>query len=133
VDDRAPDFHARFGGDEFCFLAPNLGHYVQASWIGERFRNAVEQYDWMLEDARLVGRPVRIDIGIVCLRMDEAAVQAITPGLASRLIERADALMYTAKRHAVTRICVEAVRWDGSDLIPLVDTVPAGVGPAEET
>src|SRR5438132_1641068 len=36
------DLHARFGGDEFCFLIPELADYPQAYAIGERFREAVE-------------------------------------------------------------------------------------------
>src|SRR4029453_8678384 len=37
------ELHARFGGDEFCFLIPDLGEYRQAYTIGERFREAVER------------------------------------------------------------------------------------------
>src|SRR5262245_40833006 len=32
------DLHARFGGDEFCFLIPDLAACSQAHAIGERFR-----------------------------------------------------------------------------------------------
>src|SRR3954469_18362357 len=31
------DLHARFGGDEFCFLIPDLAEYQQAYAIAERF------------------------------------------------------------------------------------------------
>src|SRR5204863_447323 len=34
---RSQDLHARFGGDEFCFLVPDLVECVQAHSIGERF------------------------------------------------------------------------------------------------
>src|SRR4029079_1417497 len=40
------ELHARFGGDEFCFLIPDLLEESQAYAIGERFREAVERYDW---------------------------------------------------------------------------------------
>src|SRR5881394_1581556 len=43
---RSADLHARLGGDEFCFLVPELADYHQAHAIGERFREAVERYDW---------------------------------------------------------------------------------------
>src|SRR3954471_15127076 len=35
------ELHARFGGDEFCFLIPDLDHYSDAWVIAERFREAV--------------------------------------------------------------------------------------------
>src|SRR4051812_10068150 len=35
---RSADLHARFGGDEFCFLIPDLAEYHMAYAIGERFR-----------------------------------------------------------------------------------------------
>src|SRR3982750_205168 len=47
VDTRASqDLHARFGGDEFCFLIPDLDE-CRAAWIiAERFREAVERHNW---------------------------------------------------------------------------------------
>src|SRR5262245_8260238 len=55
------DLHARFGGDEFCFLIPELAEPQQAYSVGERFRSAVERYDWRIEDERLAVKPVRVD------------------------------------------------------------------------
>src|SRR5881409_3576679 len=60
---RNPDLHARFGGDEFCFLIPDLDEYHLAHSIGERFREAVERHDWSQEDRRLAAQPVRVDVG----------------------------------------------------------------------
>src|SRR3954471_16421534 len=37
------ELHARFGGDEFCFLIPDLDHFNDAWVIAERFREAVER------------------------------------------------------------------------------------------
>ena len=51
----------QFGGDEFCFLIPDLEHDDAAREIAERFRRAVESYDWSTEDARLAQRPVMVD------------------------------------------------------------------------
>src|SRR5687768_16751579 len=65
----AQELHARFGGDEFCFLIPELDNPEDAWVIAERFREAVERFDWSIEDARLVDRPVKVDVGVVCLRL----------------------------------------------------------------
>src|SRR5262252_3389297 len=50
------DLHARFGGDEFCFLIPDLAEYHQAYAVAERFREGVERYDWTVEDRRLAAQ-----------------------------------------------------------------------------
>src|SRR6266550_83855 len=39
---RSQDLHARFGGDEFCFLIPDLADCHQAYAVAERFREGVE-------------------------------------------------------------------------------------------
>src|SRR5215831_12066995 len=64
----ARDLHARFGGDEFCFLIPDLPGCSQAVDIAGRFKSAVEQHDWSRDDRRLTARPVQVDVGVVCLR-----------------------------------------------------------------
>jgi diguanylate cyclase (GGDEF)-like protein len=94
----ARDLHARFGGDEFCFLIPDLPGCAQAMEIAGRFKAAVEKHDWSREDRRLSQRPVQVDVGVVCLRL--GAVQerrGVARKLAAELIQRADALMYDAK------------------------------------
>src|SRR4029453_12815121 len=55
------ELHARFGGDEFCFLIPDLNDWRDAEVIANRFRQAVSRYEWESEDARLVERPVNVD------------------------------------------------------------------------
>src|SRR5919198_2974137 len=57
------DLHARFGGDEFCFLIPDLDEYSQAYAVAERFREAVERFDWTQEDRRLAVQPGRVGGG----------------------------------------------------------------------
>src|SRR6185295_8929363 len=42
-ESRSKDLHARFGGDEFCFLVPDLAECHQSHSIAERFREAVER------------------------------------------------------------------------------------------
>ncbi len=61
------DMHARFGGDEFCFLIPDLVQFDAAEVIAERFREAVERCDWSAVDPRLAEKPVNVDVGVVCL------------------------------------------------------------------
>src|SRR5438874_1327491 len=63
---RNPDLHARFGGDEFCFLIPDLEEYHLAHSIGERFREAVERHDSSQVDRRLAAQPVSDDVRVVC-------------------------------------------------------------------
>jgi diguanylate cyclase (GGDEF)-like protein len=102
---RPEDLHARFGGDEFCFLVPDLAECSQAHAIGERFREAVERYDWRLEDERLVAQPVRVDVGVVCLWLGRVADRRfIARRLAADLIQRADKLMYEAKGQRASHI-----------------------------
>src|SRR5262245_28017066 len=92
------DLHARFGGDEFCFLIPNLPGCVEATEIAERFKQAVERHDWSREDSRLATHPVKVDVGVVCLRLGPVAERRrVARQLAAELIQRADMLMYEAK------------------------------------
>jgi diguanylate cyclase (GGDEF)-like protein len=92
------DLHARFGGDEFSFLIPDLPGAAQAVDIAGRFKYAVESYDWSKEDRRLAARPVRVDVGVVCLRLGPVTERrGVARKLAAELIQRADQLMYDAK------------------------------------
>src|SRR5215212_6972573 len=102
---RSKDLHARFGGDEFCFLVPDLAGCHQAHAIGERFREAVERYDWTQEDRRLAAQPVRVDVGVVCLWLGRVAERRfVARRLAADLIQRADKLMYEAKSERANHI-----------------------------
>src|SRR5437773_4695146 len=95
---RPEDLHARFGGDEFCFLIPDIAEYSQAHAIGERFREAVERYGWTLEDERLAAQPVRVDVGVVCLWLGRVAGRRlIPPRLAADLSQPPDKVMYQGK------------------------------------
>ncbi len=102
---RSEDLHARFGGDEFCFLIPDIAECHQAHAVGERFREAVERYDWTLEDQRLAVQPVRVDVGVVCLWLGRIADRRfVARRLAADLIQRADKLMYDAKSERANHI-----------------------------
>jgi diguanylate cyclase (GGDEF)-like protein len=92
------ELHARFGGDEFCFLIPDLDDYRSASVIAERFRDAVSRYEWTADDPRLAEKPVNVDVGIVCLYLGPVSERRpLAQALAHDLLHRADKLMYEAK------------------------------------
>lgn len=97
----ARDLHARFGGDEFCFLIPDLPGPDEAVDIATRFKRAVERYPWAREDPGLAARPVVVDVGIVCLWLGPVAERrGVARKLAEDLIRLADRLMYDAKGQA---------------------------------
>ena len=115
---RSPDLHARFGGDEFCFLIPDISECSQAHAIGERFREAVERFDWTLEDERLVAQPVRVDVGVVCLWLGRVEDRRfVARRLAAELIQRADKLMYEAKAERASHIYLLRAELKNGELI----------------
>ncbi len=116
------DLHARFGGDEFCFLIPALVEFRQAYSVAERFREAVERYDWASQDERLAERPVHVDVGVVCLWLGRVAERRfIARRLASDLIAQADKLMYEAKGVRARHIYLVKVRIERGELVPITD------------
>ena len=118
---RPRDLHARFGGDEFCFLIPQLPGCVEATEIAERFRQAVSRYDWSNEDERLADNPVSVDVGVVCLRLGPVADRrGVARQLASELIQRADSLMYDAKSRRSERVHVTAVTVENGAIVDIV-------------
>jgi PleD family two-component response regulator len=119
---RSEDLHARFGGDEFCFLTPDLAEYQQAHAIGERFREAVERFDWTIEDRRLAAQPVTVDVGVVCLWLGRVAERRfVARRLVAELIQRADRLMYEAKDQRANHIYLERVKIKEGALIEVHD------------
>ena len=129
---RTKDLHARFGGDEFCFLIPDLADYHQAHTVGERFRDAVERFDWTLEDERLAVQPPRVDVGVVCLWLGRVAERRfIARRLAADLIQRADKLMYEAKGERASHIYLLRVKIENGTLVEFVDGVTEPMEEAE--
>jgi diguanylate cyclase (GGDEF)-like protein len=118
----ARDLHARFGGDEFCFLIPQLPGCVEAAEIAERFRQAVRKHDWSKEDGRLADNPVSVDVGVVCLRMGPVAERRGTArSLAAELIQRADRLMYEAKSRRSDHVHITAVAVEGGAIVDITE------------
>ncbi|MGH9255590.1 MAG: GGDEF domain-containing protein [Vicinamibacterales bacterium] len=112
VDLRAShELHARFGGDEFCFLIPDLNRFRAGCVIAERFREAVERYEWSSVDPRLAEKPVHVDVGIACLRLGPVGERRpFARQLAHDLLARADKSMYEAKAHGACRTSPVRVR-----------------------
>jgi GGDEF domain-containing protein len=118
----AKELHARLGGDEFCFLIPDLAEYQQAYTVADRFREAVELYDWTLEDERLAAQPVRVDVGVVCLWLGKVTDRRLVARhLASSLIQRADRLMYDAKGERADHIFLMRARVSHGELVTMID------------
>jgi diguanylate cyclase (GGDEF)-like protein len=114
------DLHARFGGDEFCFLIPDLPGCGEALEIAQRFKSAVEAHDWTQEDPRLAARPVQVDVGVVCLRLGPVTERrGVARKLAAELIQRADKLMYDAKSRQSTHVHPAAVQVSQGELADL--------------
>ncbi|PLX49715.1 MAG: hypothetical protein C0613_06605 [Desulfobulbaceae bacterium] len=79
---RVVDIAGRYGGEEFLVVMPETD-LQEAVGIAERVRRAMEELTWE--------RPIRLTVS--------AGVAAWQPGeSASRLISRADALLYEAKK-----------------------------------
>ena len=121
------ELHARFGGDEFCFLIPDLDEDSAAWEIAERFRGAVECYDWAAEDVRLAERPVTVDVGVVCLKLGPVAERRhLARQLAHDLLAGADKLMYEAKGERASHIYQLRMQIENGRLAEVSE--PEGVG-----
>jgi diguanylate cyclase (GGDEF)-like protein len=118
----ARDLHARFGGDEYCFMIPDLPGHTEAEHIAARFKNSVERFDWSREDRRLADRPVCVDVGVVVLRLgavDER--RGVARKLAADLIHWADQLMYSAKGQRASHIYMICARVVDGELVEVPD------------
>jgi diguanylate cyclase (GGDEF)-like protein len=118
----ARDLHARFGGDEFSFLIPDLPGCAEAVEIADRFKDSVEAHDWSRDDRRLASRPVKVDVGIVCLRLGPVAERrGVARKLSANLIHLADQLMYTAKGQKADHVRSAAVKVANGELTEIPD------------
>jgi diguanylate cyclase (GGDEF)-like protein len=120
------DLHARFGGDEYCFLIPDLPSCTQATEIAGRFKRAVESHDWSRDERGLTARPVQVDVGVVCLRLGPVQERrGVARKLAAELIQRADTLMYDAKGLKSAHVHTTAVRVAEGRLVEIDVTRPS--------
>lgn len=130
------ELHARFGGDEFCFLVPDLDDDRAAWVIAERFRAAVEGYDWAAENPALADHPVTVDVGVVCLKLGAVGERRhIARALAHELLARADKLMYEAKGDRASHIYIVKLQTEDGVLVEMSDQSDAQIPhnlPAED-
>lgn len=91
---RLEDTVGRFGGEEFLVVCPGLGMAAGAA-LAERLREAVEHAK--LDVVTEFGPPT-VSVGLAGKRGDD--------GLSSKLLERADAALYEAKRGGRNRVKV---------------------------
>jgi diguanylate cyclase (GGDEF)-like protein len=118
----ARDLHARFGGDEYCFMIPDLPGPAEAERIAARFKSAVEGFDWSREERRLAERPVKVDVGVVVLRLGNVDERrGVARKLAADLIHWADQLMYSAKGERASQIYMICTRVADGELVEVPD------------
>jgi len=98
-DVRQVDVVGRMGGEEFIVILPNTPA-TSAIVMGERIRSQVSQLDSVL---KADGSPLRMTIsgGISQFRKDDASPK--------EMLERADRVLYQAKREGKNRIVVAPV------------------------
>ncbi len=88
---RESDVHARYGGEEFAVILPAAG-MAEALRVMEKLREVVEGFEWQV---LAEGLAVTISAGVAEILPDEAA----TP-----LLNRADGMLYEAKRGGRNRV-----------------------------
>jgi diguanylate cyclase len=95
---RATDIAARFGGEEFAVILPQTS-LEHAKRLTDQIRNRLETQEWInLQNGRLYSR-ITASFGVVRLGEDDDR---------ETLVNRADAMLYQAKRAGRNRIMVES-------------------------
>ncbi|HSI41622.1 MAG TPA: GGDEF domain-containing protein [Xanthobacteraceae bacterium] len=95
---RDHDVIARLGGEEFAVLLGILSH-ADAAVVGERLRAAVSTH------------PVRTTAGLIEVRLSIGGAMFADAGeTLAGLLERADQMLYRAKRLGRDRVCIEQPR-----------------------
>lgn len=90
---RPGDYVARYGGEEFVLVLPNT-KLEHARIVADRVRNAVSKCEAIGTDGNALP-PVTISIGVA---------QAVNETKLTPLVERADALLYQAKKNGRDRV-----------------------------
>lgn len=90
---RQIDVVARFGGDEFVILLPDI-KLEEACVVAERLRESLSSAGLLLEDGREV--PITVSIGVATMEEGDEALEA--------LFHRADVGLYQAKGSGRNRV-----------------------------
>jgi diguanylate cyclase (GGDEF)-like protein len=121
------DLHARLGGDEFCFVITDLARAETACLIGNRYKRAVEGYDWSREHEQLAERPVKVDVGIVCLELGPVeGRRSHAPDLVNVVLDEADRLMYAAKQVSSASVFIRSMRVENGEIAAVTEERPCG-------
>jgi diguanylate cyclase (GGDEF)-like protein len=91
---RAPDFFARFGGDEFALVLPNTP-LTGAVVVAERLRTLMHSTTFCYETQEL---QVSLSVGVATVRTGDTT---------ETVLERADQALYLAKEQGRNRVCSE--------------------------
>lgn len=93
---RTSDLVARYGGEEFVVVLPETD-LASAGRVAEKLRAAIESHDFEDEDRR-----ARVTISVGVATLSDSKIDASET--ARRLLGKADAAMYTAKRAGRNRV-----------------------------
>jgi len=92
---RRSDIVARIGGEEIGIILPETDE-EGALTLGERFRRAIESYDWPL-------RPITASLGATTITFDQALPRPETPDLPT-ILRAADRALYWSKNEGRNRV-----------------------------
>jgi len=93
---REIDLPARYGGEEFALVLPYSGKDGALS-VSKRIMNRLNSHTFLTKTTSAVGQ-LTVSIGIACCPEDSYAEED--------LIQKADAMLYQAKKEGKNRVCI---------------------------